>query len=128
MASIRRRHSRLSSGWRRPLVAGTVSRRRFSGVASDRPGGSGHARDGMPSADQGPTRDGRSPAGGRHEAMAIIKASGPLVIGRLIDAPVAPPPQEIALLKATFEQFASGVHSQIKAVYPFADQRATALL
>src|SRR6059058_2473478 len=78
MASIRRRHSRLSSGWRRPLVAGTVSRRRFSGVASDRPGGSGHARDGMPSADQGPTRDGRSPAGGRHEAMAIIKASGPL--------------------------------------------------
>src|SRR5438874_981817 len=79
MASIRRRHSRLSSGWRRPLVAGTVSRRRFSGVASDRPGGSGHARDGMPSADQGPTRDGRSPAGGRHEAMAIIKASGPLV-------------------------------------------------
>src|SRR6184192_1532585 len=85
MASIRRRHSRLSSGWRRPLVAGTVSRRRFSGVASDRPGGSGHARDGMPSADQGPTRDGRSPAGGRHEAMAIIKASGPLALPQLHD-------------------------------------------
>ncbi len=51
-----------------------------------------------------------------------------LVIGRLIDTPVAPPPQEIALLKATFAQFAGGVHPQIKAVYPFADQRATALL
>lgn len=51
-----------------------------------------------------------------------------LVIGRLIDAPVAPPEQEIALLKATFEQLASGATSQIKAVYPFADERATALV
>lgn len=51
-----------------------------------------------------------------------------LVIGRLIDAPVAPPQQEIAMLKATFEQLASGADRQIKAVYPFADERATALV
>jgi hypothetical protein len=51
-----------------------------------------------------------------------------LVIGRLIDAPVAPPQQEIAMLKATFEQFAGGTTPQIKAVFPFADERATALV
>ncbi len=51
-----------------------------------------------------------------------------LVIGRLIDAPVARPPQEFALLKATFEHFRSGQDSRSKAVYPFADQRATALV
>ncbi|HET8631309.1 MAG TPA: hypothetical protein VFL91_28140 [Thermomicrobiales bacterium] len=51
-----------------------------------------------------------------------------LVIGRLIDAPVAPPDQEIAMLKATFEQLASGANPQIKAVYPFADERATAFV
>ena len=51
-----------------------------------------------------------------------------LVIGRLIDTPVAPPEQEVALLKATFEHLASGANPQIKAVYPFADERATALV
>jgi hypothetical protein len=51
-----------------------------------------------------------------------------LVIGRLIDAPVAPPAQEIAALKATFEHLASGTDPRIKAVYPFADERATALV
>ena len=51
-----------------------------------------------------------------------------LVIGRLIDTPVAPPEQEIAMLKATFEQFANGTNPHIKAVYPFADERATALV
>ena len=51
-----------------------------------------------------------------------------LVIGRLIDAPVAPPEQEIALLKSTFEHLASGANPQIKAVYPFADERATGLV
>lgn len=51
-----------------------------------------------------------------------------LVIGRLIDAPVVPPQQELAMLKATFEQFASGANPKIKAVYPFADERATALV
>jgi hypothetical protein len=51
-----------------------------------------------------------------------------LVIGRHIDAPVVPPAQEIAMLKATFEQFADAANPKIKAVYPFADERATALL
>lgn len=51
-----------------------------------------------------------------------------LVIGRHIDSPVAPPAQEIAMLKATFEQFANGRNPKIKAVYPFADERATALV
>lgn len=51
-----------------------------------------------------------------------------LVIGRLIDAAVAPPAQEISMLKATFEQLASGKDPRIKAVYPFADERATALV
>jgi hypothetical protein len=51
-----------------------------------------------------------------------------LVIGRLIDTPVAPPEQEIAMLKATFEQLASGSNPEIKAVYSFADERATALV
>lgn len=51
-----------------------------------------------------------------------------LVIGRLIDAPVAPPAQEITMLKATFEHLASGANPAIEAVYPFADERATALV
>ena len=51
-----------------------------------------------------------------------------LVVGRMIDAPVAPPAQEIAMLKATFEHLASGTDPRIKAVYPFADERATALV
>ena len=50
------------------------------------------------------------------------------VIGRMIDAPVAPPQQELALLKATFERFQSGEDPRIKAVYPFADERATAFV
>lgn len=32
------------------------------------------------------------------------------------------------MLKATFEQLANGENPKIKAVYPFADQRATALV
>ncbi len=51
-----------------------------------------------------------------------------MVIGKLIDQPVAPPPQELAMLKATFESFANGRDPRIEAVYPFADIRATALL
>jgi muconolactone delta-isomerase len=50
------------------------------------------------------------------------------VIGRMIDAPVAPPQQELALPTATFEQFRSGANPSIKAVYPFADERATAFV
>ena len=51
-----------------------------------------------------------------------------LVIGRMIERPVVPPQQEVAMIKATFEQFASGANPHIKAVYPFADERATALV
>jgi hypothetical protein len=51
-----------------------------------------------------------------------------LVIGRMIDAPVVPPEQELSMLQATFEQLAGGAHPEIKAVYPFADARSTALV
>jgi hypothetical protein len=51
-----------------------------------------------------------------------------LVIGRMIDAPVVPPQQELGMLKATFEQLAGGAHPEVKAVYPFADTRATVLV
>ena len=51
-----------------------------------------------------------------------------LVLLRGLDAPVAPPPMEIGLVKETFEQFAAGSDPRIKAVYPFAAERAGALL
>lgn len=51
-----------------------------------------------------------------------------LVIGRMIDAAVVPPEQELALLKATFQHFADNGDQRIKAVYPYADQRATAFV
>ena len=44
-----------------------------------------------------------------------------LVIGRLIDAPVAPPEQELALLKAHFEHLASGANPKIKAAEAIAE-------
>jgi hypothetical protein len=51
-----------------------------------------------------------------------------LVIGRMIDAAVMPPEQELAVLKETFERFANNGDHRIKAVYPYADQRATAFV
>jgi len=51
-----------------------------------------------------------------------------LVLLRGLESPVAPPPQEIALVKETFEGFAAGRDPRIKAVYPFAGERAGALL
>jgi hypothetical protein len=51
-----------------------------------------------------------------------------LVIGRLIDTPVAPARQEVDLLIETFRHFASREDERIKAIYPYADERATALL
>jgi len=54
-----------------------------------------------------------------------------LVTGKLIDPPAAPPHQEIAALKATFEllsKWSSGANPKVKAVLPHADERATTLL
>ncbi len=44
-----------------------------------------------------------------------------LLILRGMEAPVAPPPQELAMVRATMEQLASGDAPRIKAVYSFAD-------
>jgi hypothetical protein len=51
-----------------------------------------------------------------------------IVTGRLIDTPVAPPEQELDLLIQTFRHFASREDPRIKAVYPYADARVTALV
>ena len=51
-----------------------------------------------------------------------------LVTGRVMDAGVALPQQELTMLKTTFEQFANETNPKIKAVCPFADKRATASL
>jgi hypothetical protein len=41
---------------------------------------------------------------------------------------VAPPQQELALVRATYEQLASGDDPRIKAVYSFADSRDAVLV
>jgi hypothetical protein len=51
-----------------------------------------------------------------------------IVIARGIEAPVAPPQQELAMARATWEQLASGDDPRIKAVYPFADERASVIV
>jgi hypothetical protein len=51
-----------------------------------------------------------------------------LVMIRGNEASVLPPPQEIALVRETFEQLAAGKDRRIKAVYPFVGERAGALL
>ena len=51
-----------------------------------------------------------------------------VVTGRMIDQPVVPPEQEIAILKATFQLFAENRDSRIKGIYPHADERATTFL
>ena len=51
-----------------------------------------------------------------------------IVIARGIEAPVAPPQQELAMARATWEQLASGDDPRIKAVYPFADARSAAVV
>jgi hypothetical protein len=48
-----------------------------------------------------------------------------IVTGRMIDQAVAPPEQEIAILKATFQLFAENRDARIKDIYPHADERAT---
>lgn len=51
-----------------------------------------------------------------------------LVIGRAIDALPVPPEQALGAYKTTFELLAAGKDSRIKEVYPYADDRATALV
>ena len=51
-----------------------------------------------------------------------------VVILRGVEAPVAPPQQELALVRATYEQLASGDDPRIKAVYSFADSRDAVLV
>ena len=51
-----------------------------------------------------------------------------LVVIRGNEAPLLPPAQEVALVRETFEQLASGKDKRIKAVYPFVGERAGALL
>jgi muconolactone delta-isomerase len=51
-----------------------------------------------------------------------------LVLIRGNEASVLPPAQEIALVRETYEQLAAGKDKRIKTVYPFAGERACALL
>ena len=51
-----------------------------------------------------------------------------LVVIRGNEAALLPPAQELALVRETFEQLASGKDKRIKAVYPFVGERAGALL
>jgi hypothetical protein len=51
-----------------------------------------------------------------------------LVMIRGNEASILPPAQEVALVRETFEQLASGKDKRIKAVYPFVGERAGALL
>ncbi len=51
-----------------------------------------------------------------------------LVIIRGNEASILPPAQEVALVRETYEQLASGKDKRIKAVYPFVGERAGALL
>lgn len=51
-----------------------------------------------------------------------------VVITRALDSTNVPPTASIALAKQTFQQFASNKDSRIKAVYPFAGERAGVLI
>jgi muconolactone delta-isomerase len=51
-----------------------------------------------------------------------------VVITRALDSTNVPPAATIALAKQTFQQFASNKDSRIKAVYPFAGERAAVLI
>ncbi|HEX3606416.1 MAG TPA: hypothetical protein VH134_10875 [Candidatus Dormibacteraeota bacterium] len=50
------------------------------------------------------------------------------VLVRSIEGSNLPPAQEVALVKETFEQLASGKDKRIKACYPFAGERACCLI
>jgi len=51
-----------------------------------------------------------------------------IVTSRLIDQPVAPPAQELAMIKASFQGFTEHSEPRFKAIYPHADERATTFL
>jgi muconolactone delta-isomerase len=51
-----------------------------------------------------------------------------VVSARAIDSPNVPPQAAIALVKQTFQQFASNQDSRIKAMYPFAGERAGVII
>ena len=51
-----------------------------------------------------------------------------VVITRALDSTNVPPAASIALAKQTFQMFASNHDSRIKAVYPFAGERAGVLI
>jgi hypothetical protein len=51
-----------------------------------------------------------------------------VVIGRAIDSTNVPPQAVIGLAKQTFQQFASNQDSRVKAMYPFAGERAGAII
>jgi muconolactone delta-isomerase len=51
-----------------------------------------------------------------------------VVITRALDSTNVPPAVTISLAKQTFQQFASNKDSRIKAVYPFAGERAAVLI
>ena len=51
-----------------------------------------------------------------------------LVVIRGNEGSILPPAQEMALVRETFEQLASGKDKRIKAVYPFVGERAGAIL
>ena len=51
-----------------------------------------------------------------------------VVITRALDSTNVPPAASIALAKQTFQMFASNQDSRIKAVYPFAGERAGVLI
>jgi muconolactone delta-isomerase len=51
-----------------------------------------------------------------------------VVITRALDSSNVPPAVAISLAKQTFQQFASNKDSRIKAVYPFAGERAGVLI
>jgi muconolactone delta-isomerase len=50
------------------------------------------------------------------------------VLTRAVDSPNLPPQVAVTLAHKTFELFASGKESRIKAIYPFAGQRAGLLI
>jgi muconolactone delta-isomerase len=50
------------------------------------------------------------------------------IISRAVDNPGIPPPVAVTLAHKTFELFASGQEPRIKAIYPFAGQRAGLLI
>jgi hypothetical protein len=50
------------------------------------------------------------------------------IISRAVDNPGIPPPIAVTLAHKTFELFASGQEPRIKAIYPFAGQRAGLLI